>query len=634
MIRLTQFERFEFCDGYDEKSMSRSNVRKFSLRLGVGRRRFDDDHRAHHFLRLAMIVVGISLLGMLAVSSTWAQEDSAPLVKEAEVGYTERVMAAGDGAHLWFLRVRQSSDGVRYRVAHHLDEMGPGAAIDAMVLPVRPEAMEAVGGSLYCIYAPVHVGSGPKTRQVARATVVQDSHGRWNYDSPSRSGRIITPLPGFGEILGITNDGRQPLVLMRFPKGRETTDSSGRKSTNHSAESSPNSSGEADLSSKVLSEREPGGEEKTGNPWWSIDESTEGSVLLRLGIGKWERIALPDEVRQYDKGACRLLPGAHPILMSSSIGKGLTSGDVKSPRAKMYILQDDLTWSEPTEIDVNVGSIESAATVSGQTIIATPGSDRSSVVISCVRRGEVVPICTLRDQTPERSLVSIPGAIGMMYLNTADRTVVLRRIDLETGKTIDTTNMNQPIRLDSEDFSPLILVGALLLTIVIVFIVRPDPTAVRISVPEGASLASPRRRLAAAVIDFVPSSILAILILGASPVELLNWPLVTRDIGDAQCVLIAILITVAHSALSEMLTGRTFGKALLASRVLDTSGVRASAKQILVRNALKIVVLVVPPLALFVFINPFRQRLGDLVARTMVVVDRKQSGNTESGGSE
>jgi len=613
--------------------MSRSNVRKSSLRYGVERTKFDDEPRTRHFLRWVMVIVAISLVGGLVASSTWAQDDSAQPVKEPEAAHTERVMAAGDGTHLWFLRVRESSDGVRYRVAHHLGEMGPGAAIDALVLPVRPEAMEAVGGSLYCIYEPVNVGSGPKTRQVSRATVVQDSQGRWKYDSPARSGRIITPLPGFGEILGITNDDRQPLVLMRFRGKKEATESAGNESAKYPAESSPNSLGQAEQSSKVSGEPNPEAEEPTEKTWWPIDESTGGSVLLRLGIGKWERIALPDEARQ-NEGACRLLPGARPVLVSSSSGSGSTSGSDKSPRAKMYILREDLTWSGPTEIDLNVGSIESAATVSGQTIIATPGSDRSTVVINCLRSGEIIPICTLTDQTPGRTLVSIPGAIGLMDLNTSEHTVVLTRIDLESGKTIDTTNMNQPIRLDSEDFSPLILVGALLLTIVIVFIVRPDPTAVRISLPEGASLASPRRRLAAAVIDFIPSSILAILILGASPIELLNWPLVTRDIGDAQCVLIAILITVAHSALSEMVTGRTLGKALVASRVLDTSGVRASAKQVFVRNALKIVVLVVPPLALFVFMNPFRQRLGDLVARTVVVVERVQGENTESSSSE
>jgi uncharacterized RDD family membrane protein YckC len=60
------------------------------------------------------------------------------------------------------------------------------------------------------------------------------------------------------------------------------------------------------------------------------------------------------------------------------------------------------------------------------------------------------------------------------------------------------------------------------------------------------------------------------------------------------------------------------------------NGEKARSHQILLRNALKCLILVVPPLAVFALINPHLQGLSDIAAGTVVVYEPDQSPEQES----
>jgi len=123
------------------------------------------------------------------------------------------------------------------------------------------------------------------------------------------------------------------------------------------------------------------------------------------------------------------------------------------------------------------------------------------------------------------------------------------------------------------------------------------------------------------------------MVTGCSVSQLLHWPLIEQSIVDSVPAIIMIAFTVGHSSVSEMLFRTTIGKSLLGCSVLSTNGSRARPGQILLRNVMKFVALVVLPLGLFVFMNPYRQRLGDLAARTVVVVSNKPDENETTTGS-
>jgi len=80
-------------------------------------------------------------------------------------------------------------------------------------------------------------------------------------------------------------------------------------------------------------------------------------------------------------------------------------------------------------------------------------------------------------------------------------------------------------------------------------------------------------------------------------------------------------VFVGHTTLTELVIARTLGKVLLGLKTVSLNGSRPKAWQLLVRGLLKILDLIPGAWLLLMLpvISPHRQRLGDLVARTVVV---------------
>ncbi len=119
----------------------------------------------------------------------------------------------------------------------------------------------------------------------------------------------------------------------------------------------------------------------------------------------------------------------------------------------------------------------------------------------------------------------------------------------------------------------------------------------------------------------------SLIVLGCPLVELFWWPLWTADLSASGPFLVMIGLTVLHSTLTELTTACTLGKKLVGAKVVTGEGARPSARAIIARNALKVIVLLIPVLAVFAILTPHLQGLGDQVARTVVV--REQSGDDD-----
>ena len=92
-----------------------------------------------------------------------------------------------------------------------------------------------------------------------------------------------------------------------------------------------------------------------------------------------------------------------------------------------------------------------------------------------------------------------------------------------------------------------------------------------------------------------------------------------------QASLVTISILTIYAMVCELIWGRTFGKALLHLRVVDSEGEQPGPWQIVVRNLVRIfeiahwAVFLVP--AMLMMMGGKQQRLGDMLARTYVIVD-------------
>jgi uncharacterized RDD family membrane protein YckC len=89
-------------------------------------------------------------------------------------------------------------------------------------------------------------------------------------------------------------------------------------------------------------------------------------------------------------------------------------------------------------------------------------------------------------------------------------------------------------------------------------------------------------------------------------------------------------LTMAHSAVGELIGRRSLGKALLGARVLSADGGTPRVAQLLLRNLVKYLVVLVPPLAVVMLTNPNVQGLDDLAGRTVVVGPRDEDAVEES----
>ena len=93
----------------------------------------------------------------------------------------------------------------------------------------------------------------------------------------------------------------------------------------------------------------------------------------------------------------------------------------------------------------------------------------------------------------------------------------------------------------------------------------------------------------------------------------------TLNVSQAVPFMLTVTITAIHSGVTEMAAATTLGKAIFRGRVTTMNGGRPTRAKLLARNLVKLIVMLVPPLALVAFLNPHRQGMADLFAHTVVV---------------
>lgn len=172
-----------------------------------------------------------------------------------------------------------------------------------------------------------------------------------------------------------------------------------------------------------------------------------------------------------------------------------------------------------------------------------------------------------------------------------------------------------------------LLIGALVVATLIMFVFwRRDPQWNQLDLPATLLLADPLRRAVAGAIDLAPWLYIAGRVFDDRGIVgvIMQWPmLVSRPTWPMLApAMLAIGLFVAYTTLAELFTARTVGKALTGLRVADLKGQPPNLWQVLIRNAMKALELVAPLLLILPLLGPFRQRLGDLVARTVIVLPR------------
>ena len=238
---------------------------------------------------------------------------------------------------------------------------------------------------------------------------------------------------------------------------------------------------------------------------------------------------------------------------------------------------------------------------------------------------------------PSWALVHIEGPSPVGVLAWTGNTIRLRQINWEGVGTppqgTTATRLYERVRRPwSGSISQLVLLVVLSIATVIMFVFwRRDPNWNRLELPGQIALADLSRRGIASIIDLAPSFVLIFLIYGMTPAQLLHhhWPGRSNQVDQMVPGAIAIGLYLTITFICELFTGRTFGKKLFGLRVTTLTGERPNRWQVLIRNVMKCFELTAWFLLILPAIVPSRQRLGDIVARTVVVSNVASSSHGE-----
>lgn len=217
-------------------------------------------------------------------------------------------------------------------------------------------------------------------------------------------------------------------------------------------------------------------------------------------------------------------------------------------------------------------------------------------------------------------------------------------INGELGATTDVEALLSPI--DDGQAAQLhiyLIIGLMIAIFAVTFIQRPQRPFNAFDLLPDVRPALMWRRIMAATIDILPFSMLAgIIFMPPNPPETFAemtaefQELIGRQHPPDNYIyshLLAIGLYTAYSTVMELRFGWTLGKRLMKLRVVGHAGAQPSPRDFILRNLVRTVPLclgnvlvTVPLLLVFPLLNRWRQRLGDMLARTAVIDVRGYTG--------
>jgi uncharacterized RDD family membrane protein YckC len=476
--------------------------------------------------------------------------------------------AASSDDHLWFI-VRTPAPGSRIELRHSACETeGPfytrGLTL-AVDVPEAVEAMAAWGNQLWLVFAPTP-GEAPG-RETFTVQVHRDPALEGWYHAPHDHLRAVAPLDGAGSLAGFVGTADGPVAMI------------------------------VDQALPAPGDAGPG-------------SAPRRLTLVQLRGSRWQEVSPPPGLRA---GPWRL--GA-----TGPDGRGLVLlGEPARPGgpATVHRRDGEGAWSTG-ELLLAAGRPRSLARVGANAALVVERSADGPVELAYLRPGVLLRLGRL---APPLGRWSVLGACGGLRLLEQVRPgeVAVSRIDPITGDVGPRQVMvPQPLFTARVLHRPLLLLLAIT-ALMVIFLFKPGASAATVALPAGMAVLPPLPRLTAVTVDLALSALVTLAVFRCPPAELLWWPLWTVDLAASVPFLVMIGLTVAHGTLAELAVACTLGKKLVGARVVNCDGSRPMAGAILVRNALKVIVLLMPVLAVFAILNPHMQGLGDQVARTVVV---------------
>ncbi len=485
----------------------------------------------------------------------------------------QALLGASSDDHLWFVGPSTSGDDT-FVLYHHALAMG-GPHYRGQPLNERPQAVAAWANRLWLIF-PATVNSDRLRRETFTIEAnLNETVGAYDYD-PSDRLSVVDSLDGLGKLVGFVAAPDGPVAL-RVPFQRARAGVQAREGS------------------------------------IAAEPVLDAPVLERLSGTRWEPLPLPEDLPI--RGQYRLAAGpadGNRLLL-------LTAPPDQPDQGVLYRRTSEETWDR-VDVLVDVRRVDAVVRWEAQIALVLQAATPGQMEIAYLRPSSLVSLGEIPAPSGRWGVFGLRD--GLRLIEQSNRGgFQIRRIDPVTGTLTPAEVMSSQSLLPWRSLHMPLLFAVAMTVLLLVLILRPAAKATPTKLPPAVAVLSVVPRVLALGIDLAVGGLLTILLLQCTPAQLLQIPMWTPDIADATPCLWLIGITVIHTTAGEMIFARSIGKAMLGARVITAQGARPTLQSILVRNVFKIIVLLIPVLAVFALLNHHLQGLGDLMARTLVVHD-------------
>ncbi len=561
--------------------------------------------------------------------------------------------ATGDGQDLWVLIVQDDQKHLLVmhrnhrtdepdRLYHaHINKFGHAVPLRGRIVP---GGLACADGKLWLVYQ----GATPKSRFPVQSIAVDTNQ-------KIRSLRYSTPAfepslrPGL-ILRSFTANHAGPWALVRV-EDLDTLNNidASQKTTPLKANTSPTSlttqptDHKQTPTSETLQTTPP-----PQTPPTQIESQPDRSEavhedrLLRLDRKKWINVDLPQDWPNQSRSwlLMRRTDDDFPLLVTATPAEDRIEIRVYHRQnhawvSRLYALDpdhlrfghDNATWT-PKRLRISEAI---ALTVNGQLLVGFISTSPQGVGldVSVFRDGAVTPLGTLTvTASSAKAWAALPHAwnTALLVMDTRSQ-LSWSHLDLQ-GHTTGPQPLSVATPRPLGNMSRWLIQMAVVVIATITILAMQDRNQPKLS--KKIQLADLAKRAAAGGFDLLPCLMLVSGITDTQPSQILaHWPWHVTQWHEMTPGFVVIALFLLHTTLSEMFTAKTIGKSLMGIRVASLDGSPPNIWQALTRNITKILDLISPPLLIMPVVWPFRQRLGDVAARTVVITDPpKQNDST------
>lgn len=490
-----------------------------------------------------------------------------------------RMNCVSNGKHLWLI-ASNPPPRPGFMVLHHAADLeGPYYKSQAD-LSSAPEVIASWENRLWLGF-PAKGGQGV-ARDVFTMQVQKEPTLGMYLPVPSGRLDIASPLPGLGQLVAFEGALEGPVALL------VPFDRAGVIGGPHSIAAEPN---------------------------------LEHPRLLQLRQDAWVDLGLPEDFAASNQ----------IVLAVSSAGDEITliaPGSI--PGECLRFDRDQAGNWNCSKIDLDIRRLRSAVSIRRQIAVVLADGAAGQASIAYLRGGSLAPLTQFPLPSGAWDVIGLDDRLQLATL-WSDGRPALQDIDPLTGVVgIERSMEVQPLAA-GRLWQVTLLLAFSVSGMLLVFVIRPGARSVSVPFPKGKSAAPLSMRFCALAIDMIPAGVATMALLNCSLTQLLTTPMFTIDLEESVPYLLMIGLTMAHSAVSELTWKTTFGKRVMGIEILSADGDPIGRRRLLVRNIVKMVVLLLPPLAVFVAVNPNMQGLPELASRSVLV---RSTPPEEAGSSE